>query len=316
MSLQKIQAKETINLQNGMFCHVTDEFFVIKDQSSLYESDFKPTLDNVKNIKPLRMALNILFSLIVLAFSFYTHFYPLILLLFVSVWDLRQLKRYQLPINQSSCIPIQSIKELRLVKGGMGLNFMDVIIEHNGVLSLCPLKLYDSASTFQQTKTIAEKLGKLTTVHQNEQVVMDGVCFPLNEVDEYILENNKLHYCHKKTFEIHKKDSYLYVRSLSLIFTFFILYAFGAKVYLMLNQYFNYVDFTILLALLLLLKLPYYYLQKALPNVIDVTQIKALKEDKKHWILILKQKNSWNLKVYFRKDKLGKQVEALKNLIP
>ena len=82
--------------------------------------------------KKIRIIVNILFSGLVFAIAFYSGFYPLSLLLFLSLYDLRSLQRLNLPINKSRFIPYENIEEVKLIKGILRFNYAHIIINVSG----------------------------------------------------------------------------------------------------------------------------------------------------------------------------------------
>ena len=315
MQYKKNNPDQVINLQSGLYCHFTDEFIVINDNLNIDKKHLEVKIDKIRNTQKIRLFFNFLYTSAILIFAVYSGFYPFSLLLFVSVMDLKQLKRYTLPLNLSTCIPIKNITGIKIYKGKMGFNYMDIEIENNGIKSLKPLKLYDSSSTFDQCKKIVEDLGKLKSVHEETMFKIKGETFKINEVESYILNNNELLYCFNGIYNKDRKDNYFLIRILSVIVLFIGTSAIVIKINLMLSNYYNYVDFIVLLMFFALLFIPLKYLRKAMPNSIKLENILKIAENNKYHILFLKQKNNLDFKVYLPKYHLKSQILKLKDLI-
>lgn len=314
MSGTKSLVKATINLQNGRFCHLMEDFLVINSTQKPLISNFTSDLSKTKNYKKIRIILNALFTIFFIGVAIWTQFYPLILLMFLSLWDLRQLKRYKLPINKTKIIPIANITEIRLKKGQMNFNYMDIYIIHEGVKSFIPLQLYDSESTLTQAKGIAKHIGKLSESPELEKFKMDDYQIPLNENSSYSSKDRSLFYTQNHVFNKTRDDSYQYLRIVSYFLILFILLCIGIKTNTIVTEHSNYIDIVIIIIFILMLRIPYKYSRKALPNVIKLSEVVGLKKGKTKTYLILKQKYGFNLKVHFKNKYLPKDFEQHINL--
>jgi len=300
MSTTKSPVKATINLQNGKFCHLIDNTLVVSRQHRPKSIPLPVDLSKTKNVKKFRIFLNILFTLMIIATAIWSDFYPLVLLMFLSLWDLRQLKRYTLPINKTKVIPLDNIEGIELKKGQMGFNYMDVYIQNDGIKSLVPLQLYDSASTLLYAKTVAQEIGKLTKSPEIEKVTLKGYQIPLNETSSYISSGKSFLYCHNDVHTKSRVDSYKYVRVISYFVIALLLICIGIKVNSILTLFTNFIDYIVVLIFALLTLIPIKYTQKALPNNILYNDILEVKKGKKKTYMVIKQKRGLNLKVHFK----------------
>ncbi|MFT6716246.1 MAG: hypothetical protein ACJA0Q_000881 [Saprospiraceae bacterium] len=314
MSATKSTVQATINLQNGMFCHLTEDFFVVNNVQKPKFTNFSYDLSKTKNYKKFRIVLNILFTFVFITAAIWSQFYPLILLMFVSLWDLRQLKRYKLPINKTKIIPIIKISEIQLKRGKMGFNYMDVFIESEGVKSFIPLQLYDSESTLTHAKNVAEHTGKLSESPEVDKIKIEDFQIPLNETSSYSSKNQTLYYTQNHIYDKARTDSYQYLRGIAYFLMSMILISIAIKINTIASVHTNYVDYVVIALFLLALLIPYKYSRKALPNVIDFSEIISLQKGTKKTYLILKQKFGFNLKVHFKNQHLPEDFEQHLNL--
>lgn len=314
MSDTKRTVEATINLQNGMFCHLVDDFLVINNdrQPSIQEINFD--LSKTKDRKKIRIVLNVIFTLIFITAALYTQFYPLIALMFLSLWDLRQLKRYRLPINKSKTIPIKNISEIQLKKGALNFNYMDIYIVHDSKKSFIPVQLYDSQSTLDDAKKLASHLGKLTQAPEIEKIKMDAYEIPLNETASYALKDGTLFYTQNKVYDKARQDSYHYIRLIAYFLLAFVLLCIGIKIDGILNRPSNVVDLVVILLFTALLAIPYKFARKALPNKIAIKDVTGFNKGKKRSYIVIKQKYLWSLRVEFDNKYLPKDLDEHLNL--
>lgn len=300
MQIKKSDPGSLINLQNGEYLHLTPEFIIINDTLNFEKENLKYDLSKTKNRTKFRLFINVIFTVSLFAFAIYTQFYPLVLLMFVSIWDIRQLKRYHLPINKSKVIPIQNIYDIKIKKGQLGFNYIDVFIEFNGVKSFIPLQLYDSESTLEQAKRIAIKLGKLTDSPTATNSKISGQAIAVNEISQYILSDGKWYYIENGVFNNSRIDNYKYLRALSYFFIALGTFMIGIKIYLMATNGSNYIDFIVLILLLLLLLIPIKYSKKSLPNTFTNDEIVKVVKKKKKTMIELKEAFRFNRSIHIK----------------
>ncbi len=312
MAIKKNSADLALNLQNGEYCHFLPNHLVINSKLSFEYDNFKIDLSKTKNNKKARLVLNVFFTLIVFSFAFYTQFYPLALLLFVSLWDLRHLKRFKIPKNKAKIIPINKISEIKLSRGKLGFNYLDIYVLNEGVKSFIPLQLYESESTLAQAKTLVNNTGKLTSFPETDRIKLTGPSFHVGNISSYVLHDKKWHYCEKGIHSKSRVDTYQYLRVLSWFLVGLGLYSIGVKIYAMNVNHAYPVDFVVLAILASMIRIPYKYLSKALPNTFEVKHFVKLVEKKKKSLIVINIDSKINWKIYV-KNSLNK--ENLKTVI-
>lgn len=303
-------ANERINLQNGEYCHLTKNYLIVSSKRVVNESEITCNLSKTKNTKKTRIVVNAVLTVLVMLAAIITNFYPLVLVMFVLLWDLRQLKRYRIPINKTKVIPLKNITEVHLKKGMLNFNYMDVYLEYNGVASFVPLQLYDSNSTLMFAQEAMKKLGVLTEFPSIDAQKMEGYLVPINETSGYVLKENKLYYTEKMIHQKSRMDSYEYLRIIAYFTLFLLLFIIAAKINTIATGYTNYVDYVALGLFIFALKLPLKYTKKALPNVITLLPSTVVQEEKKKMALVIPQKYAFNLKVYFPKKHFPEDFKA------
>ena len=309
MSDKKSPIQATITLQNGMFCHLLNDHFLISRLQNPDEIDWTVDLSKTSDQKKTRIIFNIIFTLVFVAAAFLTKFYPLILLLFLSLWDLRQLKRYQVPINKAKLIPIKNITEIKLKKGQMGFNYMDVFISNENAVSFVPLQLYDSESALAQAKIIAQHIGKLSDSPEIEKVRVTGYEIHLNETSSYTKQGDAFVYTQNHIFDKSRTDSYEHLRPVAFLLIVIVVTCIGVKINIMLNSYSNYIDYIVVGIFSLLLQIPIKYTRKSLPNIIKIDRVIRIKKDKNKTFIYLRANYGIVLKVHLKNQYLPSDFE-------
>lgn len=310
MVIQKSEVKNVVNLQNGMFCHFTPEHLIISEEKRFLFDKNKIQLHKTRNVRTWRIVFNIIYTLLFISVTLYTNFYPLILLLFVSLWDLKQLKRYYLPINKSRIIPIENITHFEIKRGSLGLNYLYVFLEHNQIKSFIPLKLYDSESTTQYAVKLAESTGKEVIQANSGIEQITGDFFSTSDAAGYVLTGQKMRYIEHQQYNPDRIDNYQYLRIFALVLMGIGTTALILKIYMMVNGSRQFVDYCVLILILFILRIPFPYLTKALPNGFELNSIVSIQERKKKYILTVKQ--GWlPLKIHFRKKLVGEEIKKL-----
>ena len=299
MTSQKSERNPKVSLRSGMYCHFFPEYLLINsNQKGILDLD-KIKIHKTRDLKKIRLTLNVLYTLIFVSACFYTGFYPLILLLFVSLYDLRQLKRYYLPINRSKVIPIKNITHFEIGKGGLDLNYLYVFIQFEGKKSMLPLKLYDSENTLLNAIALAEQTGK-KVIRPNEPKSIKGPYYPVNENSGYVVDQGKAYFIEHGQYKPDRIDNYQYLRVLAWVLILIGIVAILVKIDLVTQRPFRTVDGAVFLLLMGLLSIPYAYLFKALPNEFELTCVGRVKETSKKYILILRE-GKFPKKVHFSK---------------
>ena len=312
MTSKKSERIPKVVLRSGMFCHFFPEHLLISSNQNSSLDVSKIKLNKTWNVKKIRLVLNVIYTLIFVTACFYTGFYPLILLLFVSLYDLRQLKRYYLPINRSKVIPIKQITHFEVGKGGLNLNYLYLFIEHEGKKSMIPLKLYDSDSTLATAISLAEQTGK-KVLKPNEQKAIKGPYYPVNETSGYVVDEGKAYFIEHGEFKPDRIDNYQYLRAFAGLLLCIGVTALIVKIDLITQRPFRAVDGAVLLILLALLRIPLPYLFKALPNQFELSSIQEIKENSSNYVLTLKE-GKFKKRVHFQKKWADPETKNLKSL--
>lgn len=315
MQYTKTPAEKRINLQSGMYCHVLDNELVINDVTTVEPRHLKINIDKISTSNWLQYILNIILTLGLVSFILITSFLFLPLI-FVSLWHLRKLKQQTIPQNKSNCIPYENIKHIELEKGRLGFNYLKIYINNKGIESLKILRLYDSESTFEQTKKLLKNWLIVNQDNFNSPLKIAGYPIPLSERENYLFNNNFAFYTQNNIYDINKQDRFLYLQSIAIFITIIITAGIFAKINLMANSNPNYIDFLVLIFFILLYSIPKKFIQKAVPNQIDLKSIKNIKQNKNEISLYIKDK-SWflPLKITFKKIYLNNnQINFLANL--
>ena len=160
--LIKTKPEDLLNLQSGDFAHFVSEGIAINDVKTFEPRHQVNNIHKTANVRKARIVGNVIFSVVVFGAAILTGFYPISLLLFLSLFDLRSVKRIDLPINKSNYIPYDNIVEVKMIKGRLGFNYAHVIIKDDqGNISMKKLKLYDSKSGWDRAVVLFSRIGKL-----------------------------------------------------------------------------------------------------------------------------------------------------------
>lgn len=317
MQYKQTPAVNRIKLQAGMYCHLHDNKLIINDVTTLEPSDLIEKLDKSSSTNKFHYVLNIILTLLIFAIAIIFGFYFILLAVFISLWHLRKIKQKKLPENKSNCIPIKYIEKIQFAKGTIGFNYLKVVIKYQDNLSVKTLKLYDSEST------LAHAIGLLKDIIPTESDIethssISGPKIDLGQKDAYIISDEKLFFTNNLVFEPNRKDDYLYIRWISYIFMGLGVIAILIKINIILVSNSNYIDWLVVLMFILLLFIPYKYVQKSRPNIINFNEILEVIEEKKKLVIRYKSKD-WitKLKVIIPKEELeNEDITYLKTALP
>lgn len=301
----KNPADQSVKLQSGMYCHLYDNKLVINDVTTIEPRHLKTPLNKTIDTKVFQYVLNVILTIALVVVILWTSFFLLMPLFFLSFWHIRKLKQQSLPQNKSNCIPVENIDYIELVKGRLGFNYMNVFIDYNNKKSLKTLRLYDSESTFIQSKKLFEPWIQSIKENKKPPTKLSGIDIPLSYNEQYVLEGDFMYYTLALQYDPNKEDRYKYIRWIALfIFSVFVL-----AIVIKIVNYSNYVDFTVMVFFALLALIPLKYMQKAIPNKFSLETVKFVKEDKKHLVFHIKTK-SWflPLKLKFKKALLSEDL--------
>jgi len=305
-------------LQSGLYCHIHNDLLVINDREFIEKRDLVIDLDKVNDTKSLKILFNASITIAILVMTYITGFYPMALLLFVTIWDLKRIKRQTLPVLKSDCIPLKNIKKIEFVNGKLGFNELDILIENDkGTQMTKALRLYDSKQETLRALNILEAAGfKIENPLDNKNEKLASKEFVDIGHDEklFFLDNEIVI---AKSNRYPEKGEYVDANNfIFLVVTLGILSCIAAKVYLMINKHeFLWIDLLVVFMFLILLPLPFNLLNKStadtLPkdNILKTTLIRK----KKKTILLIESKGSWklNLKrsIEFDKEEDAKKVK-------
>jgi hypothetical protein len=288
--LIKTHPKDLLNLQNGYYAHFVEDGIAINDVKT-YESRHKISkINESSNVKSLRIALNILCTIVIFTAIYITGFIPLALLMFAVVYDLRSIKRINLPVNKSNFIPFRNIIDVELISGKLGFNYAQINIkDDNDKLSLKTLKLYDSDSTWERAKGLFTHLKVLKPLKKKTKDVSGLELIKIGEGISYGIEDDKLLYIENGKFEIEREDPYKYFRFLTSFGLFVLIVTISKKASDMvsLHQY-EILDFTVLAFFIWMASIPYKLGKRSNANIVKRADIKSIEENKKNVLIKIK----------------------------
>lgn len=300
LSLETTAFNKVFSLQSGLYCHISGDFIVINDRPVVEARDIIVDLEKTSDKKKMRIAINALLTLSIFTMVFITGFYPLALMIFVTIWDLKNIKRQTLPILVGNCIPIKNISSTKFIHGKLGFNQIDLLITNdNGKQMAKVLNLYDSEEEALKAIGILKELGLMTEnpLDENRTILVDQPFFKINENERlYLLEKEIVISKNERYME---RNEYVGVNNIIFLFVQFMLTAsVFIKIYLMIDKgEFLWADVIVLSLLLLLLPLPLKYFNKSTADLIDKADIlKMYTEQKKaKTYLVIEFKSDWIL---------------------
>lgn len=294
--LIKTKPEDLLNLQSGDFAHFVSDGIAINDVKTFEPRHRISNLDQTINIKTIRIVANILFSCTVFAAALISGFYPISLLIFLALFDLRSVKRIDLPINKTAFIPYKNIEEVKMIKGMLGLNYAHIIIkDENGNISLKKLKLYDSQSGWNRAVVLFTRIGKLNLTekpvrdlsHLKRIVVGNGVEYAVDGDELLLIENGK--------FIEERVDPFKYFRFIAIIGVIGTIGAAAAKVTAILRYYeYEIIDYLVVVFFLLLTLIPVRFVRKTRPTILRKSDVRGLKITKKEFAIKVKGWGGFN----------------------
>ena len=296
MDQEKLLRKH-FNLQNGEKCFIIDNKIIISSDYKINPDHYPITDGKISNIRKLRVSLNILYTIIIFSLTFVIGIYPLIMLMFLVIWDLNQLNRYRYKVSNSNCIPIDKIKKIELRKGGFGFNFIDVIFEANEESVMRPLKLYDSDEEFELAIKSFQGLGFLT--NESHKIArgtkIKGVLFKANNRTEIVFSDTGLFFTKDGLFDKNEKDYYTNNNIIvySVLIIQITLFIYQAVKLTSISR--DLVDSGITLLVLIALSalIPLKFLNRSNSNYIDYASMESFKK-----------LDNYHMRIVFRKGKL------------
>ena len=211
--LIKTNPEDLLNLQSGDYAHFVKDGIAINDVKTFESRHHVNEIHLTSSTKNIRISLNIVFSFAVFIFAFYSGFYPLSLLLFLSLYDLRSVQRINLPINKSKFIPYKNIAEVKMIKGILSFNYAHIIIiDNQGNKSLKKLKLYDSKSGWDRAVRLFDKLGKLNLKEEPINDISHLKRIAIGNGLEYAIDGDTLLLLENGNYNKEREDPFKYFR--------------------------------------------------------------------------------------------------------
>jgi hypothetical protein len=288
--LIKTHPKDLLNLQNGYYAHFVEDGIAINDVKTYEPRHRMSKINESSNVKSLRITLNILFTVVIFVAIYITDFIPLALLMFAVIYDLRSVKRINLPLNKSNFIPFVNIIDVELVAGKLGFNSALVNIkDDNGKLSLKTLKLYDSDSTWERAKELFAHFKILKPLNKVSKDITGLELIKIDEGVSFAIEDDKLLYIENGKFDLEREDPYKYFRFLTSLGLFILVVTIVKKIVDMIDKHqYEILDFVVLAFFIWLASIPYKLGKRSRANVINRADIKSIEENKKNVLIKIK----------------------------
>ena len=302
--LIKTKPEDLLNLQSGDFAHFVSDGIAINDVKTFEPRHRISNLDKTINVKTIRIFANILFSCTVFAAALISGFYPISLLIFLALFDIRSVKRIDFPINKSSFIPYKNIEEVKMIKGILGLNYAHIIIkDDDGNISLKKLKLYDSQSGWNRAVVLFNRIGKLNLTEKPVRDLSDLKRIVVGNRIEYAVDGDELLLIENGKFIEERVDPFKYFRFIAIIGVIGTMGAAAAKVTAILRRYqspfdsankHEIINYLVVVFFLLLTLIPVRYVRKTRPTILRKSDVRGLEITKKEFAIKVKGWGGFN----------------------
>ena len=288
--LIKTNPQDLLNLQSGDYAHFAEDGIAINDVKTFEPRHRINEIHKTSNTKTIRITLNILFSFTVFVCAYLTGFYPLSLLLFLSLYDLRSVQRINLPINKSNFIPYKNIEEVKMIKGRLSFNYAHItIIDNQGTKSLKKLKLYDSKSGWNRAVILFDKLGKLNLQKESKRDISHLKRITVGNSLEYAFDGDTLLLLENGKYNKEREDPFKYFKFVALTGVLATLGAAITKLKKIIEHHdYNVVSYTVVLIFLLLTLIPFSFIRKTKPTQLKKSKVRGFKITKKKFIIMVK----------------------------
>lgn len=288
--LVKTKPEDLLNLQSGDFAHFVAEGIAINDVKTFEPRHQINNIHKTANVRGIRIALNVLFSVVVFTAAIYTGFYPISLLLFLALYDLRSVKRIDLPINKSDYIPYKNILEVKMIKGRLGFNYAHIIIQDdNGNKSLKKLKLYDSQSGWDRAVVLFNRIGKLNLAEKPAKSIEGLERITVGNGVEYAVDGDQLLLIENGKFNEERIDPFKYFRFVALVGVIGTIGAAIAKIVNIIQNYqYGVVDYMVVVFFLLFSLVPLKFVRKTKPTILKKSDVNEFKATNKEFIIKVK----------------------------
>ena len=307
--LIKTKPEDLLNLQNGDYAHFVEDGIAINDVKTFEPRHHINEIHKTSNIKNTRIVLNVVFSTVVFAIAIITGFYPLSLLLFLSLYDLRSVQHINMPINKSHFIPYKNINEVKMIKGMLWFNYAHIIIVDDlGKKSLKKLKLYDSKSGWDRAVVLFNRIGKLNLKQEPVKDISNLKRITVGNGIEYAIDNDTLLLIENGKYNKQREDPFKYFRFVALTGVLVTLGAAFTKIKKIIEDYeYEMVHYIVVVVFLLLTLIPLKFVRKTKPTHLKRSDVKSFKITEKHFIIFIKGWKGFSLKVkhdlkYFNKE--------------
>lgn len=312
--LIKTHPKDLLNLQNGYYAHFVEDGIAINDVKTYEPRHRVSKINESSNVKTLRLALNVLFTLLIFTAIYITDFIPLALLMFAVLYDLRNVKRINLPVNKSNFIPFVNIVDVELIAGKLGFNYAQINIKDDqGKMSLKTLKLYDSESTWERARELFSHLKVLKPLNEKTKNISGLEQIGIDEGISYAIEGDKLLYLENGNFDFEREDPYKYFRFITSLGMFVLIVTSIKKLIDMINLHqYSVVDFIVLIFFIWLASIPFRLSRRSNPNVINKSEIKSIEVEKKN--VLIKIKGWFNIPFIIKLNKKYISEETIDQL--
>ena len=303
-------------LQSGLYCHIYNDLLVINDREFIEPRDVVIDMNKVSEVKTVKILLNAAVTIAILVMTYITGFYPLALLLFLTIWDLKRIKRQALPLLKSNCIPHKNIESIKFITGKLGFHELDMLIVNDeGKQMQKTMRLYDSKNEIERALNILNEAG--FTIENP----MDAKNEKLKNAEAITINENEKLYLLEKEIVIAKnnvypqKAEYVGVNN----FLFFVLIvcivsSIAAKTFIIIDkEQVLWVDLLVVFMFLLFLPLPFSLLNKSTSDVLQKEEILSAKIEKKRKkvFVVIESKSGWKLALK-RKIEFGSEEDAKK----
>jgi hypothetical protein len=314
--MERTALNKIFALQSGLYCHIYNDLLVINDREFIEPRDLVMDMNKVSEVKTGKILLNAAITIAILVMTYITGFYPLALLLFLTIWDLKRIKRQTLPLLKSNCMPLNNIKSIQFITGKLGFHELDMLIVNDeGKQMQKTMRLYDSKNEIERALIILNEAGFAI------ENPMDAKNEKLKNAESITINENEKLYLLEKEIVIAKnnvypqKAEYVGVNN----FLFFVLMvgilaSIAAKTYIIINKgQVLWVDLLVVFMFLLFLPLPFSLLNKSTSDVMQKDEILSAKIEKKRKkiFVVIESKSGWKLPLK-RKVEFGSEEDAKK----
>lgn len=269
------------NLQRGEKCFIIDNKLIITSDYKINVDSFQPKKGIGRNIRKLRLILNIIAAVLVFIIAFGLKIYPVLVVMFLILWDIKQLKSYTHPISNSNCISVDWIEDVKIRKGKLGFSYIDLFFtDDKKNLVMRPLKVYDSDEELEIAIKSFEKLGFLldgsSVIAKGEFI--EGESYKCNNRTEVVFNDKGVFFTKDGRFDNSNPDAFgikvaLYIL-LSLIGIVFTIIQ-SMRLY---EDGFNYPGLTLLIIVILLTSIPFRKIRKVSVDFISKDQLISYKK--------------------------------------